>query len=167
METLGRTPRVFSQLDDFSIYLTHLANSYVAQGNQQIWLVLMAAVSALALWRGGEPERVAAVGVLVAWFLTPLAQVPIDLYDPQWGMLAVDTAFLGLLLTLALRSNRIWLLFAAAFQLLGVVIHMAIVVDPSLRSLVYMRGLVIWSYLVLASLAVGAATTARRRTRTA
>ena len=119
-------------MDDFSIYLTHLANSYVAQGNQQIWLVLMAAVSALALWRGGEPERVAAVGVLVAWFLTPLAQVPIDLYDPQWGMLAVDTAFLGLLLTLALRSNRIWLLFAAAFQLLGVVIHMAIVVDPSL-----------------------------------
>lgn len=142
-------------------------NSYIAYSHQLVWLTLMLSVTGAALWRGGEPERVVAVGNVLAWFLTPIAQDHGELFDPQWGMLGVDAAFLALLLFLALRENRVWLLFAAAFQLLTVVIHFAILADPNLRSLVYMRGLVIWSYLVLFSLAVGVFTTAQRLRRRA
>ncbi len=145
----------------------HLSESYYFLPNQQIWLVMMFAVSGFALWRGGKPERMVAISNVLAWFLTPIAQNHQDLFDPQWGMLGVDVAFLAVLLGMALRYDRVWLLFATAFQLLGVVIHLAIVVDPSLRSLVYLRGLVIWSYMVLASLAAGSLAAAKRARRPA
>ena len=121
---------------------------------QQIWFALMMLVSGWALWRGGTPEKRVAVANVAAWFLTPLT------YDAnasglQWGVLGVDGLFLAYLVWLALTADRLWLLFAAAFQLLGVVTHVALAVDSGVPALPYRWGLVIWSYLVLASLAVG------------
>ena len=126
---------------------------YFAVLPQQIWFVLMMAVSLAALWGGGQPERRAALANLLAWFLTPLAY----LADArlQWGVLTVDAVFLAYLLYLSLTTNRLWLLFATAFQLLGIVTHLATAADAYLPALPYRWGLVIWSYLVLASLAVG------------
>ncbi|MBA4794084.1 hypothetical protein [Phenylobacterium sp.] len=126
---------------------------YFAVLPQQIWFVLMMAVSGAALWGGGRPERRAALANVLAWLLTPLAYLPAARL--QWGVLAVDAAFLGYLLYLALTTNRLWLLFATAFQLLGIVTHMATAADVYLPALPYRWGLVIWSYLVLASLAAG------------
>lgn len=122
---------------------------------QQIWFALMMLVSGWALWRGGTPEKRVAVANVAAWFLTPLT------YDAnasglQWGVLGVDGLFLAYLVWLALTADRLWLLFATAFQLLGVVTHVALAVDADVPALPYRWGLVIWSYLVLASLAVGA-----------
>jgi hypothetical protein len=122
---------------------------------QQIWTLSMLLVSGFALWRGGRPERWVAVANVLAWILTPLAYRN-DLIDPQWGVFLVDVAFLVLLAALAMTTDRNWLLFAAAFQLLAVMTHIAIAVDRGVRTLAYFRGLVIWSYLVLGALAVGA-----------
>lgn len=122
---------------------------------QQIWTLSMLLVSGFALWRGGRPERWVAVANVLAWILTPLAYRT-DLIDPQWGVFLVDVAFLVLLAALAMTTDRNWLLFAAAFQLLAVMTHIAIAVDRGVRTLAYFRGLVIWSYLVLGALAVGA-----------
>jgi len=122
---------------------------------QQIWTLSMLLVSGFALWRGGRPERWVAVANVLAWILTPLAYRN-DLIDPQWGVFLVDVAFLVLLAVLAMTTDRNWLLFAAAFQLLAVMTHIAIAVDRGVRTLAYFRGLVIWSYLVLGALAVGA-----------
>lgn len=127
---------------------------------QLVWLTCMTLVSGFALWRGGRPERLVSIANVAAWFLTPLAH---QWLDPNWGVFAVDLAFLAVLLWLALTTDRTWLLFAAAFQLLGVVIHVAIAVDRSVMALAYMRGVVIWSYLVLASLGVGTWLYARQR----
>lgn len=126
-----------------------------ATASQQIWTLSMLLVSGFALWRGGRPERWVAVANLLAWILTPLAYRN-DLIDPQWGVFLVDVGFLTLLAGLAMTTDRNWLLFAAAFQLLAVMTHIAIAVDRGVRTLAYFRGLVIWSYLVLGALAVGA-----------
>lgn len=126
-----------------------------ATASQQIWTLSMLLVSGFALWRGGRTERWVAVANLLAWILTPLAYRN-DLIDPQWGVFLVDVGFLVLLAGLAMTTDRNWLLFAAAFQLLAVMTHIAIAVDRGVRTLAYFRGLVIWSYLVLGALAVGA-----------
>jgi hypothetical protein len=116
----------------------------------------MAASCGFALWRGGRPERAAAATCLAAWVATRLAYNSGNWIDPQWGVLAVDVAFLAVLVYLALTTDRAWLLFAAAFQLLGVAIHVAITIDRGIRASAYISALVIWSYLILLSLSWGA-----------
>ena len=128
---------------------------YFAVLPQQIWFIAMVLVSGGALWRGGIPEKRVAVANVAAWFLTPLAYDR-DLTGLQWGVLGVDGLFLAYLLFLALTTDRLWLLFATAFQLLGIVTHVAMGVDEGVPALPYRWGLVIWSYLTLAALAVGA-----------
>lgn len=123
--------------------------------SQQTWTILMLVVSGLALWKGGPPERIVAVANVVASLVSGLVQNRNNLVDPQWSLLAVDIVFLGLLLWLALRSDRYWPLFTAAFQLLSVVGHLAIMADPTVGGWAYITSGVIWSYLVLAALAVG------------
>jgi hypothetical protein len=122
----------------------------------------MIAVSAYALVRGRAPERAVAVANVLAYLATIAVQNRQDWFHPQWSMLAVDAAFLVLLVGMALVVDRFWLLFAAAFQLLGVVTHLAIIADPTVRSLAYLRSLGIWGYMVLVALAVGAYGVARR-----
>jgi hypothetical protein len=129
------------------------------------WSTAIVLVSAYALWRGGSAERWVATANLAAWAVTKLVQDRLDFFDPQWGILFVDIAFLAVLVILALAKDRYWLLFAAAFQLLGVITHLAIVADANVRSLAYLRSLAIWSYLVLGTLALGTLLIDLRRRR--
>jgi len=126
------------------------------------WLTAMCLVSGYAFWRGGEPERLTAVANLAAWLGTLLAENRRTPFDPQLAMVWVDAGFLAFMLMLALSRDRIWLLFAAAFQLLALVTHLAIIADEGVRSVAYLRSLTIWGYLFLASLAVGTWESARR-----
>ena len=96
---------------------------------ERVWAVVMFAVSAFALWRGGRTERAVAVANIVAWIATIVVQNRHDWLAPQWGVLAVDVLFLLLLLWFVVRSSRLWILPAAAFQLLAVVTHAAILAD--------------------------------------
>lgn len=123
---------------------------------EQIWAVAMFAVSAYAWWRGGRIERVVAVANVIAWIATIAVQNRTNWVDPQWGMFGVDVAFLLLLLVLVVRSTRGWIMPAAAFQLLAVVTHAAIIADEGVRARAYITALILWSYLVLITLAVGA-----------
>lgn len=126
-----------------------------------VWTAAILLVSAFALWRGGAIERLVAVANVAAWITTMGVQDrlnwvnPLNWVDPQWGVLTVDVVFASLLLALAVLKDRNWLLFAAAFQVLGIVTHVAMIVDDGFRARTYLTGLIIWSYLVLASLGVG------------
>lgn len=120
-----------------------------------IWAVAMAIVSAYALWRGGRTERAVAVANVVAWVATIIVQDRRNWVDPQWGMMLVDAGFLGFLLLLVVRTDRVWILPAAAFQLLALITHIGIIADPGVRAWAYMTALILWSYLVLICLAVG------------
>lgn len=134
-----------------------------------VWTAAILLVSAFALWRGGWVERLVALVNVAAWLATMTVQDrlgwidPLNWVDPQWGVLAVDVAFALFLLGLATSKDRTWLLFAAAFQALGVVTHIAMMVDDGFRARTYLTGLIIWSYLVLASLGAGTWLEWRRR----
>lgn len=136
---------------------------YFHTAPQQAWLVAMSIACGLAFWRGGREERIAAAACIAAWFASPLVQDKQNWLDPQWGMMIVDAGLFLALTILAVTTSRIWPLFAAAFQLVGMVVHLGMIVDHEIRALAYLRGLVIFSYLVLVALAVGALTTPRRR----
>ena len=131
---------------------------------QQIWAIYVLSVGGFALWRGGGPERIVAVAAVVASIASALLENQRDLLSPQWGDLIVDFGFLALLVVLALASNRWWTSWAAAFQLLGVVTYVARMVDPRVGALAPYKAVVIWSYLIIASLAVGTWLHWRRRT---
>ena len=121
---------------------------------QQVWQTALLLTCGYAMFRGGRPERIAAAACLVASLLQPWV-LDRNWLDPQYGVLVLDVGLSVTLLGLALTTNRTWLLFASAFQLLSVIIHVAILADHSVAPLPYRRGLVIWSYLTLVALAVG------------
>jgi len=131
--------------------------------SQQVWAVYLAVIVAAALWRGGWAERTAAVAAVVANVASAALQDRTDWLDPQWGVLAVDILLLGVLAWIALRSSRYWPLFATAFQLLGVITHVAMMVDRTVNPWAYITAGVIWSYLVMIPLAVGTWNCWRRR----
>ena len=126
--------------------MTILQISYLA--------VLLSAV-AVALLRGGWPERTAAVAVLAASFASPLVESSL-FASPEYGILAVDLLLIGWLGALALATDRFWPLWATGFHLVGTIIHVARMVDPTVVPPAYAMGQVFWSYPVLAALAWGA-----------
>lgn len=122
---------------------------------QQIWFAVICLNSGFAFMRGGRPERVVAALYLAAWLISRMVYNYKDWVDPQWSVLAVDGGLMAALILASMLANRTWLLFAAAFQLVAVMVHVAIMADPTVRALPYVRGLVIWSYLTQAALLVG------------
>jgi hypothetical protein len=115
-----------------------------------------------ALWVGGRDERIVSAAQLLniaAYRLLAMSSWS----KPELLVLAADIGFLLVLATLAMRTSRWWLLWATAFQLLIVVIHLAMIADPSVRARSYATGTIIWAYLLLSALAVGTWRTWRTR----
>jgi hypothetical protein len=96
-----------------------------------------------------------ATGFLLGWLATALLKDH-HFAGPQWSIFAADTAAFLLFLFVALKSGRYWPLFAAAFQLLAVVTHVASTFDRHLSAWAYITAGVIWSYLLLGSIGLGA-----------
>ena len=111
-------------------------------------------VCGAALWKGGWSERIVAAGFLLSWFADAILKDH-RFAGPQWPAFVSDTAFFLLILVVALRSGHYWPLFAAAFQLLEVVTHLASTVARHLSAWAYITANVIWTYLLLGSLAIG------------
>ena len=131
-----------------------------------VWPTALMAVCAIAVWRGGDDERLAAAGILADWALSLLVFKPHS-EATQWGVLIVDAALLGLYLWLALRSRRHWPLFAAGFQVLMVVTHLGRAVDPAVSGWAYITAGLVWAYLVLLTIGYGAWTAPRHGRRAA
>ena len=120
-----------------------------------VWNTAMVAVAAYALWRGSRVEAFVGLVSVAAALLSAVIHHGATGHQTRWDVLAVDVGFFLILLVLVLKSDRIWLLFAAAFQLLQIVIHLAIMADGGVRSLAYVNGLGVFSYGVLLSITVG------------
>lgn len=131
-----------------------------------VGLAITIAVCGGAFWKGGREEQVAAGGLLLSWVATLILRDP-KWVGTQWGAFAADICLLILLTALALRSQRYWPLFAAAFQLLCVVIHVARIIDPGVRAWAYATGQVIFSQWVFFAVGVGVFTHWRRARQTA
>jgi len=103
-----------------------------------------------AIWRGGRPERWAMIGLITASVASPLVQNWSDGEALQSGIMAVDTVYLIMLGWLTWKSNRPWLIWASAFQLLTVMTHVALLLNVDLHG----RAYIISSYVLFVGVLV-------------
>ncbi len=113
---------------------------------QAFYLISSAVIFALAWTRGGHVER-RVVGIMLLAYVASLLLLPwaTDRYRP--GDILVDTLFLIALGHLALTRDRWWLIIAVAAQVLTMVSHAHLLLNPevSLRDNVAVR----WAFGVV------------------
>ncbi|WP_353198715.1 hypothetical protein [Sandarakinorhabdus sp.] len=124
------------------------------------FLALVSAVFVAVHW-GGRDERLTAGAFFIA---TTLSWLLDNQYQgTQIDVLAVDFGLLLGLLGLALTSDRFWPMYAAAFQLVGTVVHVASMTETGDFAWAYAVGLIFWSYAVVAALLAGTWLEGRQR----
>ena len=119
---------------------------------------------AYALWGGGGPERVTAVAFLVAATLTEIVCRPqaIRFEHIESGITIVDSLLFGVMLALALCSERFWPIWMAAMAGIIVLTHFTMLLHLDLLPWAYWRSQALWSYPTQLLLAVA---TYRHRVR--
>ena len=130
---------------------------------QAIWDIYMLSVTSLAVWRGGWAERAIAFGMVASSIASALVQDQHNLSAIQWGILAADSLYLALIFWVALRSEWLWPLFPAAFQLITVIVYAARMADRRVGARASFVTEEIFSYLILLAVAVSVWQRARRR----
>lgn len=129
-----------------------------------VWGAALTLVCGLALWKGGPSERLAAVLFYGAWILTRITHDP-DRFATQWAVSLVDGALFASLTLLALKSDRYWPIFAAGFDLLSIITHLARALDATLPEWAYYTAAQIWAYLTIGALGLGTWNSWRDRRR--
>jgi hypothetical protein len=129
--------------------------------------ILQLVASGYALARGGAPERVVGLSLLLAFGVSVLLQQPMAerFVTVEWGMLAVDIVLLAVLVTVALHADRFWPLWVAAFHALSTGAHMIRGLDHGIEPFAYAILLASWSYPIVLLLAIGTLRHAERRKR--
>ena len=118
-----------------------------------IWDVVVILVLGSAIWRGGRDERIAGIALAVGVVLSK-AVYSHEGQQTEWGLFFVDLVLLAVLTWIALISTRYWPIFAAAFQFLAVIIHLARLADPSLGGWAYISAEILFGYLLAGAIAV-------------
>ena len=127
---------------------------------------LLALTTLYALWAGGGPERIGAA----VYFVSVAATIMImSLHSRDWlnlevGVFIVDVVTILAFIPLALRADRFWPIWVSAFLGLGVLGHLARLVGPDTFWWAYAVVLTIWSYPILALIALGTYLHRRRLT---
>ena len=131
----------------------------VASGAQDALTVAVWLLAAVALWRGGAPERASALTLFALLVTDDLYHLvidphyPLDRADP-WHVF-IDSAALVALLVIALRANRFYPMVLAAAQLVSVTAHLARATVPQMTSLAYYLLYVMPFYFAVLVLAGG------------
>ena len=128
---------------------------FLATAAQIGGVILNVVVCGAAIWKGAHTERVAAISIVIASILSPFVQNWTDWTSPQWNILIIDAANLGVFLYLLVRTHRVWLLFGCAFQLLAILSHMGMLIDPSVVARAYISTLYLMFYGLMLALAAG------------
>lgn len=119
-----------------------------------IWLPLWPMVGTAALVWGRWEERLGFVA-----FLTTLAvtRQVFGLQAPSPAVIVVDAFFLAVLGFIAVRSERWWPSWAAAFQLAAVATRLLFFAPrPGIEPYEYFVSLAIWTWLVFIAVSLGA-----------
>jgi hypothetical protein len=128
---------------------------------------LLVLVTLYALWAGGGPERIGAAAYFVsaaATFLIMSSRSQ-DWLNLEVGVFIVDVVTFLAFVAIALRADRFWPLWVSAFLGLGVLGHLGRMVGPDVLWWAYAVVLTIWSYPILAILALGTLLHRRRLAR--
>lgn len=128
---------------------------------QLVFLVFLLAALTAALRVGGRTEHIGAGLLVAATIISPIVQTS-RFIDLETGLIAVDALLLAGLLWLALARKRFWPTWAAAFQALAVLTHVARTLAGPINGNVYADLLILWSYPVAGALLWGSLVEARR-----
>ena len=121
------------------------------------FLALLVLCTLYALWAGGAPEQIAATVYAVSVAATFLI---VTAHHQRWlnlevGAFVVDAATFLAFIVISLRADRFWPLWVTAFLGIGVLGHVAKLVMPDTFWRAYAVVLTIWSYPILALMALG------------
>jgi len=118
---------------------------------------LLLGVVIYALCCGRRPEKAGALIMLVGAVLTRLAWTAMSerFVHVETGALTVDVLAFAAFFTLAVRTDRNWTLWLAAFQLVATLGHLAKAIDPGMMQTGYAFLLAAWSYPMLLVIALG------------
>jgi len=130
-----------------------------------IFSALLLFASLFALVRGGAPERIVGVALLLAFGVSIGMQQPLAsrFVSVEWGIFAADLVLLIVLLAVALHADRFWTLWLAAFHTLGTGGHLVRGLDHGIEPIAYAILLASWSYPMVLLLVIGTARHSRRR----
>ena len=136
---------------------------------QILFWLLLAGSCGYALVRGGVHERIAALLFVGATIVSILAHSPLHVryVTIEMSDLIVDLVVLGVLVFIALQSERFWPLWATGLQLTITMSHLMKGIQPDLMPLAYAAAQRFWSYPILIILFVGSWRSYRRRVRQA
>ncbi|MEO8115416.1 MAG: hypothetical protein ABI655_13600 [Phenylobacterium sp.] len=119
--------------------------------------------SAFALWKGGWRERLVAASFFAIAFVGYGTWQPWRV--PAWYWSVVDAIMLAMLVALALRGDRYWLIWMSSLALLLVVTHLMEPLITGVTGWALASAQMIWWYLSLALLLSAAWSHSRDRGR--
>ena len=117
----------------------------------------MSTATIYALWRGGAPERIAAIIFLCGYLATVAFQSPMKdrFHNLELGVLLVDASILVVLIILAVFANRYWTIWIAGFEIIQTLSHLPRLLIPDLLPHTYAEMVSFWGYPMLVILAAG------------
>lgn len=118
---------------------------------------LLLAVCVYAFAVGGGPERLGAAVYALACVASHFvfSASPIKFRSVETGVFLVDVLLFVAFAVLALRANRFWPIWVSALLGLGVLAHLARWAGPDTIPWAYQLVMSIWSYPILAIIAIG------------
>jgi hypothetical protein len=122
---------------------------------QQVGTAGLVLVCSLAFWKGAKADKVGALVIAVTWLATPFVERRGSWYEPQYGILLMDSLTLIGLVAVALVYHRRWPICGAAFQTFSVLTHLAFVVNPHALYRAYFYADFSMGFLLLGSLFAG------------
>ena len=136
--------------------------------NHFVFFGLFAASSLYALARGGAPERLVALVMIIGVTLTPIVANPVSrrFYGVETGVFTLDLLILVAFTVIALRANRFWPMGLVVLHGMSVLGHFLKMGDPRLIRTAYMVMLAFWIYPQMLLLVLGTSRHQRRLQRT-
>ena len=122
------------------------------------------AATVYAFWRGGAPERLTGLSLLLAALATRMFHVlgAGRFIDVEIGIMTVDIILLGVMIAITLHADRFWPAWVTALHALGTGAHLAKAINPDVIRLAYAVLSVVWSYPIVLLLIIGTMRHSRR-----
>ena len=123
----------------------------------QLFPIFFLVVALYALARGGAPERWSVLVFLMGGGLTLLvvSPLPVRFRHVEVGIALVDLAMLAAFVVLARYAERVWPQWMTAMQIVAVLSHVPILLAPDVVPNAYIALQGLWSWPMLAVLAIG------------
>ena len=130
----------------------------IHEGLPYLYNIFMLLTCAYAVFRGHRTEYVGAAIMITGSLISSAVS---RIFETTWtgfeyAIFVVDIVALAALISLTITSSRFGPIWAAAFHLVAVTIHAAMIVAPDITPWAFATGAAFWAYAMLLALAIGA-----------